>query len=1287
MTNDDDLTKPAFRYPSSGKRPEALNVSRGTNAPLQLLRGWAAGTLGLPGDIEGIVRALRNVRPEGGQTVEPESFLPTSEFYQEWIPGQDKTPAGKLFAGAGSLAGGLGAGRAAGALERGARATAKTLGPTAGRMAGQYMQAMGVMPSVVKPKGGNWLPESVDSALGYLKAHANPEQALGTMRQQLEMGAPAGTRAYYAERIPRMEQEAAINQWIDKKLGKYVRNEMATPEDPVRKLAEQGRLHFEAPYVEPTSKVDENRRLFAKENNGKWGYGQNQLAQNWEDAADRMLNVVSAESIQSMNPATFNRNWPGMEWVHKLNPETPLYGLNRGVSGAAGRDPSIESLGFDHLIDELRNATRANSDLPPHLRYKLEDLNKVTVPQAVERVAKINAWRAEQAEKALAESAVGPATVEHKAYQTVPGTDLPNEKGLRWVELKMPADTGALPEGYSVSTITNENLPVGHMGRDSYAVVDPQGRMIEGAGMAYTQADALDKFRKAYYNKSLEDALGYEGKLMGHCVGGYCPEVAEGRSRIFSLRDAKGKPHVTIEVKPGERLENATIDDIRDKLAERYGDASRKEFEDAVNRYIESREIPDEIVQIKGKANLAPKEEYLPFVQDFVRGGQWGRVGDVENTGMRPTREVFSHEELRKLRDLGETNIPSALTGTDIQRLHNMIIPEGQRLKYDARGNVIGSENPNYAGGGLIKKILGTATKPVEEAVDLTKRGMFKMPEPSMPIAEIPKNAPTVTEKTVEVAPEGVKGEKVTKSVIDTPVSRRTVIKSAGSQAAQRVLPKAVESGIPQMTAKEIFGQAKSLPDIYMSMIPLVRKHAPEELANMADRLGFSFDDIIAMSGQDVVPAGDLTREGLLRFEELFPTAAAKIIKKAGGGLIKKGIKAITKVDEPVDLARRSIFKLPESPNLPATVPVSSGLSVLDKAAQTPVSRRDILRSAAGQAARSIMPSGLEATVSPVAKQLVTESFKPAVSSADFSNPMAMVFYMLRMGKSESEIASVLNMDPSSFNFRYLINKVKNPENYLHGEAPTLKTPSEAMSEILETNGDRSIFSTRPVLRELQKADPSAVSTLTEAARSVSSRSQDIARDIGLKQKWIDRYMKGEIKYDDLPAYYKDRIDEAFDSYAGGGLIKKILQAGTKAEPAEQKMLQGFYRGYAGDYDAQKAAQDAGMVFVTPQRPAGEYYANKRAKQMKEDPHLEMILADPFAGRAYGHSIPTGPENKKVDFTKARQLAPEDVKSTTKLYAKGGRATDDQLRTMVQNAMKSGMSEKEALRQFAPLCR
>lgn len=110
----------------------------------------------------------------------------------------------------------------------------------------------------------------------------------------------------------------------------------------------------------------------------------------------------------------------------------------------------------------------------------------------------------------------------------------------------------------------------------------------------------------------------------------------------------------------------------------------------------------------------------------------------------------------------------------------------------------------------------------------------------------------------------------------------------------------------------------------------------------------------------------------------------------------------------------------------------------------------------------------------------------------------------------------------------------------------------------------------------------------------------------------------------------------------------------------EQRMLQGLYRGYAGDYDAARAAQDAGLIYATPQRRAAEMYAASRSKQAARrgddsTPHVEMVLIDPATGRRYGHST-MGTGSQPPLRTLAAELKPEDVKSTTQLYARGGLA-------------------------------
>ena len=68
---------------------------------------------------------------------------------------------------------------------------------------------------------------------------------------------------------------------------------------------------------------------------------------------------------------------------------------------------------------------------------------------------------------------------------------------------------------------------------------------------------------------------------MGHCVGGYCNEVRKKATYIFSLRDKKNEPHVTIEIEPDNGKYN--------------------------------------VIQIQGKQNSEPSPEYKEMVKEFFQ--------------------------------------------------------------------------------------------------------------------------------------------------------------------------------------------------------------------------------------------------------------------------------------------------------------------------------------------------------------------------------------------------------------------------------------------------------------------------------------------------------------------------------------------------------------------------------------------------------------------------------------------------------------------------------------------
>jgi hypothetical protein len=497
------------------------------------------------------------------------------------------------------------------------------------------LAAMGpAMGAVMKPKGGNWLAPSVERGLNYLipRTGAGNRTAKETLEEM--------NRTYPAEELARMpetratvdrayrwlEPNVAIQNWIEKKLTKYVKNEMATPEDPVRALAERGILHVDPEQLSsypgagnPRNQAVQRRSLGYPEE----GLGRSEAAKRWEMASDYMIQTDRAQDL--LDPRNYGQGFVDQTlaanpWLAKVDPYERIYGVD-----TLNYRPDYSELGFDHLIDELKNSLNPNSGLPRALQLTPKQLDKVSMPQAVELVDKINKWRAEQKAAADIKRSQNAATVEYKAYDTVPGTAEPNKRGLRWVELKpatMSEDFVA-PDRYSIVRPTSSP--------GTFAIQDSETGKYITTGLK-SEEQARKHLFDTLNRQQLEDALKYEGEVMGHCVGGYCPDVEEGRSRIYSLRDAKGEPHVTIEVQPT----GYTFKDIRAAAGD---DAANEMLGRGLDLRAMAKEIGYEpqnqnIVQIKGKANRAPKDEYLPFVQDFVRSGNWSEVDDLQNTGL-----------------------------------------------------------------------------------------------------------------------------------------------------------------------------------------------------------------------------------------------------------------------------------------------------------------------------------------------------------------------------------------------------------------------------------------------------------------------------------------------------------------------------------------------------------------------------------------------------------------------------------------------------------------------------
>lgn len=115
-----------------------------------------------------------------------------------------------------------------------------------------------------------------------------------------------------------------------------------------------------------------------------------------------------------------------------------------------------------------------------------------------------------------------------------------------------------------------------------------------------------------------ERALDQEGENMQNCVGGYCHDVEEWSTRIYSIRDAGGQPHVTMELKMPRGPRTPAIV----KPAYRGAGLSPEAFVASPERLL------GYFAQILGKQNDAPTAEYRARAREFV-----DKVFDKEGLG------------------------------------------------------------------------------------------------------------------------------------------------------------------------------------------------------------------------------------------------------------------------------------------------------------------------------------------------------------------------------------------------------------------------------------------------------------------------------------------------------------------------------------------------------------------------------------------------------------------------------------------------------------------------------
>ncbi len=634
---------------------------------------------------------------------------------------------------------------------------------------------------VIKPKGGNWPAGAVEKTVGNIKTPKRlpalitpawldsaretdpdayyqwinlalpkpqtPQELVDSYRAQLnklDLDDPRNNDAAYGlqQEIESETRNAALDTWLDQKLAKYVKSEMASPDDPIRKQidqfavkkkqlleqkdqqinkamldlekarAERGftpemltrsqarlrELRRERDYIARQSGSHINPRELELAN--RWvpesvpdmrermgyevqGIGETPLGKGWENMADMSIRPTRARVLidpQLYSTKELNAKIEENPWLTKVPPETRVYQVDRG---------QFDDLGFGHMRDELRNALDPESDLPDALKITPDKLKMLNMAQASKLVDDINAFRATRATEVNAARAGNIATVPVKEYP---------EQGLKWVELKMPEPE--FEPGHGPGPVSG--YPSLH------GIIDQKTGQSVSAGA--TPEEARNLYKREERKKALADALKYEGEMLQHCVGGYCEDVVQGRSRIFSLRDYDGRPRVTIEVQPNSN-QKMTFEQAKQQIDT---DPNTADLDDNAKMEIlykqgfvdeEGNVLPDlpmQIIQVKGANNRKPQPEDIPLVQDFIRSGKYEIAGDERNTGF--VKLPKDNMMIAALKRTG--NKPPALRSEAGD--YFLTEDEHKRLsEWFDKGTAQGFPAPEFAHGGAVKMAAG----------------------------------------------------------------------------------------------------------------------------------------------------------------------------------------------------------------------------------------------------------------------------------------------------------------------------------------------------------------------------------------------------------------------------------------------------------------------------------------------------------------------------------------------------------------------------------------------------
>jgi hypothetical protein len=370
---------------------------------------------------------------------------------------------------------------------------------------------------------------------------------------------------HFTEDLDRTDpQQAEVVKFIDKKLRNYVMNDMGTADDPIFKKMLSG----EIPNYTYAS-ADEFAAAQAGDKNAL------KNVRNAYDSSISLNAYVGEGQAKALGKGNANSYLLNMEKalrkkIKEQSPDSPtelMTSVNRISTEQLEKYPRLYSApGFKQMAEESEAGALMRmmnqSDLPPHVRKAVAEGEPIFAstnsgPRGVLDMIELRDYLLTRNPNDIKNMGVADAIAKSKQWHA-----------------RMEAARRD-PSKFSPKVLfegTKELLPVG----EGYKWVDVK----------------------------TPDALSLEGNIMGHCVGGsgYCNAVAKQNTKIISLRDQKGVPHVTIELQKDQNGSFSRIAQIKGT-----GNNSPEKYFNEVDAFLK-----DYSAKLGGELSITERPNFVP---------------------------------------------------------------------------------------------------------------------------------------------------------------------------------------------------------------------------------------------------------------------------------------------------------------------------------------------------------------------------------------------------------------------------------------------------------------------------------------------------------------------------------------------------------------------------------------------------------------------------------------------------------------------------------------------------